>query len=116
MADLESGVPGFIIDTQTGCAVWLPIPEPGEKVSWNGICREGFAEGQGQLRTKTDRYIGGMLRGKMDGWGTATNAKGESYIGEWRDSLPNGAGTYTFANGDRLAGRFRNGRFIDPGQ
>ncbi len=93
--------PTWITDRDSGCRVWDPIPFPDDKVSWRGPCRDGYAEGHGQLKwynhdTEMGTYDGQVLRGKMTGSGTITFANGMSYVGELQDNLANGKGVITF--------------------
>ncbi|WP_158933156.1 hypothetical protein [Acidisphaera sp. S103] len=86
----------WIADSQTGCRVWNPHPQPNETVSWSGSCKGGTAEGPGVLRLFKDGKTAGFGEGewrdgKREGRGVYTDQRGNRYDGEWHDDKENGS-------------------------
>lgn len=112
--------PTWVSDGDSGCRIWDPMPFPDDKVTWQGPCHDGYAEGHGQLKwynhdTQMGMYDGEVLRGKMTGSGTITFANGMSYVGELRDNLANGHGVIT-SKGQTFSGVWTNGCLNTDGQ
>ena len=42
----------WLVDGKTGCRIWNGFPEPGESMSWDGPCDNGFANGKGTLQDR----------------------------------------------------------------
>jgi hypothetical protein len=96
VASSEGGAvddPDWVIDTENGCLLWLPQPNPDVTVAWFGPCEDGKADGRGNLHW----FLQGQRTGRFGGW----LDKGHLY---W--------GIYAFENGDRFQGSFRDGRFL----
>ena len=78
------------------CKLWNPSPQPGEKVSWKGACKDGKASGKGRAVWKTARgeetYEGEYRAGRKHGRGTAVWRDGRTYDGEWRNGKRHGQG------------------------
>lgn len=139
MADLEKGIPGYIMDRRnTGCAVWTNSPQRGLSVEWDGSCLNGSANGDGITRvfkdgsllgtgggprvsgkleghgwseTPTgDRWVGEFRDGKLNGQGTWMAKDGRKYVGEYRDNQQNGQGTWTGADGSTYVGEWHDGK------
>ena len=132
---LSAGQPGVLLDPRTRCAVWVSDPHPDETVRWSGRCRNGAAQGQGDLlRQVGDRvtslvsghFEGGRLNGPAvvtlgQGWrveaeftaGLApfgvVRRGADIYQGQLRDALPHGRGIWVFANGARYEGEWLRG-------
>ncbi|MEI7610885.1 MAG: hypothetical protein WCJ64_26170 [Rhodospirillaceae bacterium] len=105
----------WLADKKSGCKVWDGIPEPGESISWDGPCENGFASGSGTLLWFKDgkangSYIGERAGGKAQGHGINTWLSGDRYEGNWKDDAPSGKGTYTWANGSGYQGEWREGK------
>lgn len=105
----------WMADSKTGCRVWNGYPEPGESISWNGPCEEGYASGAGTLLWFKDgkpngNYVGERKGGKANGHGINTWLNGDRYEGSWKDDAPNGKGTYTWTNGSGYQGDWREGK------
>ncbi len=100
-------------DAKSGCKVWNPHPSLGEKVTWTGPCKEGFADGKGVLDwVKADgqfeRDEGTWHAGRQAGEGSQTWPLGE-YRGQFLDSLPHGRGAMTLGE-RRYEGAFVRGK------
>ena len=105
---------GWLVDPNSGCRVWNPTHLPDETVIWQGPCRDGYAEGHGELRWlsgdgELGHYHGELVGGKMDGMGTVTLADGRTYIGEMKDNMANGHGVLMVQGGLALEGVWKNG-------
>ncbi|MBK7856891.1 MAG: hypothetical protein IPJ79_20175 [Bacteroidetes bacterium] len=81
----------FLKDKKTGCTVWLKHTFTEDSATWNGGCKNNFAEGYGTIvgftkGNQTLKYVGEVIQGK-----------------------PNGKGILTFGNNRKLEGNFLNG-------
>ena len=83
------------IENNPNCVVWNDFPQTNDKVTWNGACANGKAQGQG---TQVWRYLN-----KGD-W------KEDKYTGEMKDGMENGRGVYIATNGDRYDGEWKDGK------
>ena len=124
------------------CKLWNPSPQPGEKVSWKGACKDGKASGKGRAVWKTARgeetyegeyragrkhgkgnaewidgrrYEGQWRNGKRHGQGWEMYADRAHYDGNWKDGRKHGQGARILADGTRYEGEWRNGRMPDRG-
>ncbi|MBT3399184.1 MAG: hypothetical protein HOL07_00170 [Rhodospirillaceae bacterium] len=107
--------PPQIIDAGNGCAVHNPNPKSGERITWSGICQNGFAHGPGTIAWFLDdkpngRFEGALARGRIEGEGTAHYPSGNHYTGDFLHGQPNGTGTFYFADGRRFEGDWHDGR------
>lgn len=83
----------------SGCQMWSTYPQDSEEISWNGGCRDGKAEGKGELvltlsGEESLRYSGEVQGGKYHGKGVERHADGQVYDGEWREDAFTGEGVY----------------------
>ena len=66
-------------------------------------------------------YVGEIVKGRPQGFGTLTTSDGLTYVGEFLNGLPNGKGIEIHGNsmetleGIRYEGNFENGRFDGKG-
>lgn len=104
------------IAADQGCKVSNADRKPDETIEWSGLCRSGFAEGNGVVRwLKGGREIGrddgGFHGGKMNGKGSRGFDNGDYYAGSFTDGVPSGTGTLRYSRGvrDRYIGEFRDG-------
>ena len=108
-------VPGYLpIENQKGCQIFSNDTVD-RTIKWDGKCVDGFAEGQGAAEYFVNgvRYLtveGYFLKGKINGQGTGTFARGDKYVGEHKDGIPNGQGTFTIANGVKYVGEHKDGK------
>mgnify|MGYP003656519621 CR=1 FL=1 len=96
-------------------AVHNPNPKSGESISWSGSCRDGFAHGPGTIAWFLDdkpngRFEGALVKGRIEGEGTADYPSGNHYTGDFLRGQPNGSGIFYFADGRRFEGDWRDGR------
>jgi hypothetical protein len=135
--------PGAFFGKQD-CTFAVDEEKPVAGATWKGACKDGFADGEGQLEWRDQReekahYEGGMLRGhrhgaayisyengdqfeghylngKRDGHGVLVEAAGTEYDGQWKDGQENGQGARTYATGGRYAGQWQDGKFHGLGK
>lgn len=126
-----------------GCKFRNPNPQPDEKITWSGGCRDGFGDGPGVLQwyrgdkpgsrteatfvrgaaqgagrfvaTNGATYDGTLAESHPDGFGTMIWPNGDRYDGEWQDGKRTGHGTFTRPNGDRYDGDFVDGKWQGKG-
>ncbi len=131
---------GWIADQQRGCQIRNPVPMPDEAVSWSGRCKDGKADGQGQLlwlannklfltiegvfedgqcrrrcavSTQTgNKYLGEMLDNRPDGTGIMTYADGITYSGGWSGGKKHGKGVFTAKDGSSQEELWEHGKKI----
>jgi hypothetical protein len=85
----------WIADPKSGCKVWNENPVAGENISWNGVCRNGFANGRNYLTFYIDgkvkyEYLGSYINGKMKGKGKYTMLDGYNIDGNCYNGKLNG--------------------------
>ncbi len=112
------GRPDWIRDAQSGCAVWNPIPQAGETITWSGGCADGRAHGRGTLvfyqnGQERHRYDGDFKGGYLDGHVMYSTPDGYRFEGMYaKDQKVKGVERYL---GYRYEGEFRNDRFHGQG-
>lgn len=57
-----------------------------------------------------DRYVGSVVNGKANGYGTLTTVDGDKYIGEFMNDLMNGQGESFISDEEKHVGEFKNGK------
>lgn len=120
------------------CRLAAVSPAPAQALSWNGSCKNGFADGKGTLewrdaagkRYRLDavfaagqvagegtlrypdgtQYTGTLKNGIPDGRGYFQDRDGTQYEGDVRMGERTGNGEALYANGDDYKGEFRNGK------
>jgi hypothetical protein len=102
----------WMADPKSGCKVWNPHPQRAETISWNGVCKNGFAEGKGFVQWFRDggpyeRSDGQWRGGKQMGDGTQVWPGGR-YDGGMKDGEAEGRGVLVL-NDVRYQGQFHNG-------
>ena len=103
---------GYISDGRNGCKSFTKQVTD-RKMSWNGKCLNGYANGYGTLKVfQKDAlyytFIGSLKNGKLEGQGTFTGAKGDKYVGQWKNHNKEGQGTMTYASGHKYVGQWKN--------
>lgn len=125
------------------CRLVNTTKQSGAKATWNGACRDGFAEGRGTVdwhdrrkallahyegdikagRMDGDGYLrlpdgtqyeGGFAQGRYHGKGTLVTMYGR-YDGEFVDGSRQGQGKMVYAMGGRYDGAWRKGEFHGTG-
>ena len=105
----QSSPPNVIrwLEDARGCKVFDPEPVyPYEVVSWNGHCKNGYADGEGilVLPSRKWRFDGTFHDGFfVYGRGERTNG---TYTGEFQRSLAHGKGELVMNDGRRVKGDF----------
>jgi MORN repeat len=113
---------GEWIKDQQGCKHFNPHPQPDEKLNWTGACKDGFADGKGQIKWNVagklaEEYDGEYLRGRPHGTGSMTSHEnGQIYTGDWVDGIPTGNGKLVMPDGTTYVGQFLNWRFEGIGE
>jgi len=105
------------IENLPNCQFWHWVnPSEGEKLTWSGECKEGFAHGEGRADfwiTKGDNpkrhsFEGLVQKGKAVK-GRYKNEDGSITEGSYSKDGLEGPGKQTFANGVSLSGNFSKG-------
>lgn len=100
--------PGYLIDLKNNCRVWDPHPKEAEKVFWDGICSNGYAEGKGKViwewvedgKLNTQINEGNFIKGKNTGDGFRQNIYQDGSIEKYTVINGKPEGEYTkFLNG-----------------
>lgn len=113
-------------DPVTGCMIWTDRESSlGDVVSWSGPCRDGKADGNGELVWFSEgalwgRYRGSMQNGRLNGNGvlylrkqTGDDVTYDRYQGQFANSRLSGQLVYNSSDGDRFQGWVREGRSLD---
>jgi hypothetical protein len=79
---------------------------------YQGGCKDGLAEGQGEARG-TAEYRGGFHAGRKHGQGVKTWPSGDRYEGEFVDDRKEGSGTYTWSARGPAAGESYSGAYLN---
>ncbi len=113
----QPGRPGWTVDARNGCWIWNANPRADSRVTWDGACPRGPAEGPGSGdwrwtengQARLARFQGPRREGRAHGQGTYIYANGNRYDGMYQDGRQQGRGVFTWANGDKYQGEFRDG-------
>jgi hypothetical protein len=103
----------WIADSR-GCKVANTFPRPGETITWNGRCKDGYADGEGVLQwfldgKQDDRFEGQLVMGWAEGRGMLAKADGSRYAGGWKHSMQEGTGRYDAVDGSWYEGEWKKG-------
>lgn len=118
----QPGRAGWQTDTYSNCKIWNPIPQAGETVEWLGECKNGYAEGSGQLTWKfstgNEVWNINMAAGKS-GTGpykivTTHNGTTSTWTGTFTNGIKTGVNVRTFADGNQFEGSWTNGQANGP--
>jgi hypothetical protein len=93
--------------------MWDWHPDPDDKASWSGSCRDALKEGAGILQwtehgQPIDRFEGTYRNGRREGHGRYQWNATDYFEGNYTDDVPNGFGTVHLA-GSTLSGEWRKG-------
>ncbi|MBJ7309733.1 hypothetical protein ACFOLJ_10950 [Rugamonas sp. CCM 8940] len=103
------------LNAERDCRVAIGRPQPELSVTWDGACKDGYADGSGQLRwllkgKPNGAYEGTLAKGLPNGAGYRLRPDGSSEDGNFVDGRLCGAGVYLSAKGDKLSATFEQGR------
>jgi hypothetical protein len=112
-----AGASAAVAETTIGpadCLVVSPHPQPKDTVKWSGGCKDGYADGEGNLEwfnngAFASYYKGTLEHGRPHGKGFWKNAAGSEYEGSFVQGKPDGQGAMQTPNGDRYEGQWRGG-------
>ena len=95
--------------------MWNARPQPNQRVTWSGVCQNGFAQGEGveqwiENGQSGNRLEGQFRDGRLNGHGVFTVANGARFEGEFRDGKLNGHAVGTYADGSRDEGEWQDGK------
>jgi len=87
----------------------------GTTATWEGACKDGYAEGKGALLwfrdgRQQDIYEGQLVRGIPTGQGHLYTAGKVHFIGTFAEGKLHGPGTRADSDGNKLIGNFKAGR------
>ena len=104
---------GITYAGESNCRVVDPHPVPEQSATWNGACKDGYAEGPGALqwylkKQPTARFEGTMVRGQPEGDGAYRYANQSQYEGQFKNGLRDGAGTFVYADGSQLKATYQH--------
>ena len=107
------------LNAERDCRVATPQPQAGLSVTWDGACKDGYADGMGVLRwflkgQRNGGYEGALARGLPNGAGYRLHPDASSEEGNFVDGLLDGAGVHSNAKGDQLRANFERGRAVGP--
>lgn len=102
------------------CQVWSGNPISNESADWSGACKNGKADGSGELTWRfsksgtetTERFVGNMVDGRASGAGVYFFASGAKYDGTWRNDVPDGSGKIILADLSWADVIYRDGTII----
>lgn len=103
------------------CRLAAVKPPPAQAPTWNGGCKNGYAEGKGALDW-TDaagnhyKLEAEFAAGRTRGEGTLHYPHGSIYTGTLKDGRPDGHGYFREPNGDQYEGDIREGKLMGPGE
>jgi hypothetical protein len=118
-ARADDGVQGI---GAAGCQIVNPNPQPDESATWTGGCRDGFADGDGELDwivegKHASHYVGHVRAGRPDGRGVYDNLRNKlHYEGDYKAGMFDGVGALAQADGTRLVGHFEKGFLEGEGE
>jgi hypothetical protein len=103
----------WIADSK-GCKIANPFPQPGESVTWSGGCKNGLADGEGMMEwfingKPLDKFEGMLKDGWAEGKGTLIR-EGGRYAGDWKHSLQDGNGRFDAPDGSWYEGEWKEGQ------
>ena len=91
------------------CKVW----DAELQVSYQGGCKEGYAEGHGVARGVSGAYYNGTFKGgSKEGQGRKVYANGDEYNGGWVFDAREGSGTYIFGEASPWRGDRSDGLWV----
>ncbi|WGG50725.1 MORN repeat-containing protein [Rugamonas sp. DEMB1] len=103
------------LNAERDCRVADPQPQPGLSVTWEGACKDGYADGMGVLRwflkeQPHGAYEGVLRAGRPNGPGFRLNPDNSSLQGDFVDGRLDGPGVYVTPMNGKLSATFRHGQ------
>jgi len=110
----------WLMDTEAGCRMWDWHPNPDDKATWSGGCKDGLKDGQGVVQWSEDglpidRFEGVYRQGKREGLGRYAWNDKNRFEGQFANDVPNGYGTVKL-EGETFAGDWRDGCLSERGR
>lgn len=111
----------WIVSSDSNCKVHNPFPQPNETATWNGDCKEGYANGKGTViwyenGKEASRYTGDVVQGKPHGKGNVVYTTPHyTYEGDFKDGKAQGKGTLTYTGKFRYTGDFKDNKMTGKG-
>jgi TonB family protein len=104
---------GKLIGPSDCRAMSFDMDKPG-KVTWSGACKDGFADGPGELVWSIGngipgKFKGTLNRGQAEGPGYLEDSNGDQYDGNFQAGLYEGAGIKLKLDGDEYNGEWKAG-------
>ena len=104
---------GWLFDTEVGCRMPDWHPEPDDKVTWTGSCRDGLKHGKGVVQWSEhgqtiDRFEGSYRFGRREGPGRYVWNAAHRFEGNYADDVPDGYGTLHLGD-QTMSGHWHNG-------
>lgn len=114
----QPGRAGWQTDTYSNCKIWNPIPQAGETVEWFGECKNGYAEGSGQLTWKfstgNEVWNVNMATGKPGSGpyriATTHNGTVSTWTGTFASGIKTGVNVRKFSDGTEFEGTWVSGQ------
>jgi len=95
-----------------GAQTLCRVLDPELAATYQGGCKDGFAEGQGEA-IGTAEYRGGFHAGRKQGKGAKTWPSGDRYEGEFVADRKEGTGTFTWSARGPSAGESYSGAWLN---
>lgn len=129
----------WIQDPQSGCRILNKKPEEAEAIKYTGVCKDGYANGNGKVEwfkngkpngVTTGDWLNGLpnghvvhegvdssfegdyVDGKINGSGKVTLKDGSIYVGQFKSDQRSGRGLLITADKVRLEGEFFKNEFM----
>ena len=111
---------GYVQDSTTGCKVWDSEINVSQKIRFLGVCKNGFADGQGTVEFIENGRVeviwyGFFTNGYLQGPANIKDNNSET-VGIIRNSVLNGEGRIAFTNGTIVEGAFIDGKLNGYGK
>ncbi|WP_445711924.1 hypothetical protein [Flavobacterium sp.] len=108
----------FIKEAKTACQIWSENYSPKDSITWEGDCKDNYAEGFGKLtwfiNQKIDAtYVGFMKKGNPNGKGKYIINNYGILKGNFKNGQLDGQGEIDYTDGRKLKGNFVNGDLLD---
>ncbi len=106
---------GWMFNVEKDCKVYTHSNFQNRHFNWNGLCENGFAQGQGRLivyegRRQLYQFEGELQDGRIEGNGKwLILSDGNYYEGAFKNGRLHGLGHYYNDDGDHYEGFYENG-------